>query len=568
MLLIFISWIYIFYAATVWGITFNSLFKLKENNYLITQILGLFSITIITAISCFFTSINIGFYIVFFLASLLLAYFKRKQLKIYITHLKIRFFNLSKPLQIAFFIFSWLCLAQASTLPYIIDNESYYLQTIKWLNEYGFVKGLSNLHLFFAQTSGWHILQSAFNFSFLTNKLNDLSAYIYFLVAFYSFEKINLIFKEKSIQIAHYFIAIVPLVSVLFFQFISSPSPDIPVFLFSFLIFYKLLKNWNNLSITDFKNITFICFFILLIKISSVYIVCIPIILLAANYQKFKTSLVTLVSVGLFVLAIFIGKNQWLTGYPLFPLQNFKWLTSDYSIPEAYQSFFFKTNKVYAYKISYLEYQELSILQRLKVWLSLPKLHGVFNKLILGLIIVFPFFIILKKKIYQPLLAIYSLACIQLAVLFITSPQYRFFLVFILTLVALLTFIIFQNKILIKIALPLSLIITSFILLFPFKLDSFTTNKFTQNNSSFKLSYIIFPHKNSKYNYTYHKEKIGNLKYNNPTNQEFFWITGDGDLPVIKKEQLEYFKNKYHYYPQLRTGKLKDGFYSKSIDND
>ena len=568
MLLILISWLYIFSTATVWGIAFNNLFKLKDNNYLITQILGLFSITIFTAISCFFTSINIGFYSVFILTSIVLAYFTKKQLKLYLTQVKIRFFSLNKYLQITFSIFGFLCLAQASTAPYIIDNESYYLQTIKWLNEYGFVKGLSNLHLFFAQTSGWHILQSALNFSFLTNQLNDLSAYIYCLVAFYSFEKINLIFKENSTQIAHFFIAIIPLVSILFFQFISAPSPDIPVFLFSFLLFYILLKKWNQLSVIDFKNITFICFFILLIKISSVYIVCIPIILLAINYQKFKNSLGTLLGVGLLVLAIFIGKNQWITGYPLFPLQNFKWLTTDYSLPEVYQAFFFKTNKVYAYKISYLEYQELSVLQRLQVWLSLPKLHGIFNKLIVVLIIVFPFFILLKKKYYQPLLAIYFLACVQLVVLFMTSPQYRFFLVFILTLGALLLFVIFQKKILIKIALPTSLILTCLILFFPFKLDNFTTNKFTQNNSSFKFSYILFPHQNSKFNYLYQKEKIGNLEYNNPYNQEFFWITGDGELPVVKKEQLEYFKNKYHYYPQLRTGDLKDGFYSKSIDND
>ena len=43
---------------------------------------------------------------------------------------------------------SLLLLAQSATSPFIIDNETYYIQTIKWLNEYGFVSGLANLHLF------------------------------------------------------------------------------------------------------------------------------------------------------------------------------------------------------------------------------------------------------------------------------------------------------------------------------------------------------------------------------------------------------------------------------------
>jgi hypothetical protein len=59
----------------------------------------------------------------------------------------------------------------------LIDNETYYIQTIKWLNEFGFVKGLANLHPFFAQTSGWHILQSAFSFSYLPFSNNDLNGF-------------------------------------------------------------------------------------------------------------------------------------------------------------------------------------------------------------------------------------------------------------------------------------------------------------------------------------------------------------------------------------------------------
>jgi hypothetical protein len=46
----------------------------------------------------------------------------------------------------------------------------------------------------------------------------------------------------------------------------------------------------------------------------------------------------------------------------------------------------------------------------------------------------------------------------------------------------------------------------------------------------------------------------------------FFWGTGEGALPCVNALQLEYFKDQFHYIPQLRTQNIKDGFYSKKVD--
>lgn len=59
----------------------------------------------------------------------------------------------------------------------MIDNESYYIQTIKWLDKYGLVKGLANLHVYLAQQSGFHILEAALNFDSVYDRFNDLSAF-------------------------------------------------------------------------------------------------------------------------------------------------------------------------------------------------------------------------------------------------------------------------------------------------------------------------------------------------------------------------------------------------------
>lgn len=44
---------------------------------------------------------------------------------------------------------------------------------------------------------------------------------------------------------------------------------------------------------------------------------------------------------------------------------------------------------------------------------------------------------------------------------------------------------------------------------------------------------------------------------------DFFWGTGDGPLPCVRKKQLDYFEKKYQVKPQMRSDTIKDGFYAK-----
>lgn len=566
MLLILLSWIYIFLSASIWGAVTNKIFKIENSHPVISQLLGLFFICLFTSVFAFFQPINSSFHFVLLVLNILFGFCLKREISSSFQQFIKIFKSLSKFLKIGFLGLAFLILAQAASAPFVIDNESYYLQTIKWLNEYGFVKGLANLHLFLAQNSGWHVLQSAFNFSFLYENFNDLSAYLFCLISFFAIEKLNLFLQNKSKHIANLFLAIIPLASVLFFQFISAPSPDVPVFLISFVLFYFILKKWNNFSNQEFVVIALLSFFTLYIKVSTVFIAFIPMGIFIFNFKKLKKSLLPVIAVGLITLSILLVKNQFLTGYPLFPLQQLQLLEADYSLPEDYQEFFFKSNKVYAYHISFQKYSSLSIWERFTTWLFLPKLHGYFNQLIIILLVVFPFFI-LKSKLKKPLFFIYSLALVQLGMLFLTSPQYRFFLVFILAFSVLGFFIFFQQKKILKFLLVIGISASCFPLFFSLQLNQFTNNQLIQQSSNFKLKNIVFPHKNSKYQYVYEEEKLGNLNYQNPVNIDFFWITGDGKLPAIKKEQIEFFKKNFHIIPQLRTGKLEDGFYAKPIEN-
>jgi hypothetical protein len=191
MVLILLSWIYIFFTAFGFGIALSRLLRIQQFEIIITPILGLFAITILASVWAFFGPINLVFHILLLLLSLVFWY-NRKEVVVMVFQTLARLQSYPFPLKIILLISSLLILAQSATLPFIIDNESYYIQTIKWLNEYGFVKGLANLHLFFGQTSGWHVTQSVYSFSFMYDRFNDLNGFCLLLGNFFAFQKLNL----------------------------------------------------------------------------------------------------------------------------------------------------------------------------------------------------------------------------------------------------------------------------------------------------------------------------------------------------------------------------------------
>jgi len=191
MLLILLSWIYILAISIVLGIAINKLLKVFSTDNVIIIFLGFFGITIFTGFWAIFFAVNWQFHVV--LLSLSAVSLKRNGLSVssYIANLKRETKTLSGFFKAILAIISILILAKCASPPFLIDSESYYIQTIKWLNEYGFVKGLVNLYLFLGQTSGWHILQSAFNFSFVYDSFNDLSGLCLLLGNYYAIVRLN-----------------------------------------------------------------------------------------------------------------------------------------------------------------------------------------------------------------------------------------------------------------------------------------------------------------------------------------------------------------------------------------
>lgn len=561
MIYILLSWLYLFIVATAFGIVYKRLLKINTYNTSLHQILGLFAFTLFTSTIALFFRIHIEFYSITLLCTLFIiltnkTHFTSEIKAFYNTIAKLQ--RLHKTL---FFTLFFLTLAKSSTIPYVIDNDSYYAQTIKWINEYGYVKGLANLHTFFAQNSGWHTLQAASNFSFLTDRLNDNNGFLFILfslLAISSFQNKKLLHNTTN---STYILLL--LFTPLFMQFINAPSPDLILFLLTPLIFYLFIENYTTPNENDFGILLSLVLFLCFVKVTVAVLPIFIVILFVKHYHVLKPNIIYYTGISLSVLLLFVAKNYIITGYELFPIKGINLIQNDWELPKSLINFYKKGT--YLSGFNNQEVKHLDFLNKFWFWLQLPKLHGMFNKLYIVLLAIFPF-IILKKSNKPAYSIIYSLAIIHFIMLWYNSPQYRFFLMFIIFfLIELFSELITTKKWHIP-AIWVNTLATTYILLFGLNLKHFTSNKFTLTLSQFQIKNIIVPEKNAKTNSGFTKEHILNFKFNSPPKDAFFWSTGLGDLPCVNKKQIEYFKTYYKLIPELRGTTLKEGFISKTVN--
>ncbi len=555
MLLIVLSWIYIALTCLNLGFVFRKFFKIETCHFAIHQVLGLFLYTLITSASAFLIRINIEYYIGILMLNCILTFVFKKDIIQYFTTLldTFRAFKIQyKTLYLLLFI---LVVAQSATKPYLIDNESYYIQTIKWINEFGYVKGLANVHLFLGQNSSWHALQAGFNFSFISNIFNDINGFTYITLGFLYVEKLN-----NSSNNYSYFLGLVLVFSLLFMQFVNAPSPDLILFLLTPYLVYEYILNHSKISSDTFNILLSLALFLCFVKVTMIVFSILILILFFKNFKHISTNIPQHFLLCLVVLGLFLFKNYIISGYIFYPTSAFDMLDVNWKLPPELLELY-KTG-TYQSGMNNIDVSQFSFFEKLKYWLQIPKLHGLFNKIYLILLVVFPFFI-LKNKNKNPLITIYLLALLQFIVIWFNSPQYRFFFVFIIILSLQIFISIFKSQKLGILLVYISLVLSAIPIFISVNLNTFTSNNYAMSLSNFKLSNIVIPEENSKTITTFSKETIDGFEFYSPSEDVFFWGTGDGNLPCVNKQQVEYVRTYYHFIPQLRSNNLKDGFISK-----
>jgi hypothetical protein len=453
----------------------------------------------------------------------------------------------SKVQHVLFFILITVTLILSSVYSGLPDNESYYIQTIKWANEQGFVKGLMNIHPFLGQFSGWHILQSGLNFHGLISNLtfNDLNGlfFISFLYYWFSFYNFNNHDNQK-------WFVFWPLTAVMLVFFLDSPSPDLPVLLLSLIVFQLFIQQFNHADRYLLLQIFILALFTSEIKLTGIVNFFLVIILFIKHFSLIKKELPKLILLGVFISLLWLLKNYFISGYVFYPFTFFDNVIHPlWQYPKDLIYYIDNLGKQESYALSFNRF----ILIDFYHWIKQPGWHKFINVLFVLLLIIFPFVIIFNKTKYQKItyLIIYGLGLIYFFIILFINPNFRFFLAF---------FIFFGLVVGSKLAFRLN----KFNLYLGFALF-ILVSVYQAKKQSFDLQNIIIPKPVSKLTYQFKKGNERDFQYFYPADNTLFWETGDAPLPAIHQNQLQFFKQEFGMIPQQKNKHKKSLYYSKKI---
>jgi hypothetical protein len=560
MITILAYWIFLFAMFLPAGLLVKKTFKLNSDNLYLLLLLGMFLQTVCFTVAAFFFPLNGYVLLVVSIATIFTGFILRHQAILLLKKAYHSLISLPVILKVIILTLFTGVLLKSAQSPFVIDNESYYMQTIKWLNEYGFVKGLGNLHIFLAQTSAWHVLQAGLNFSFFTDRINDINGFVFMICTLYYFTESQKHLNQNKLH----WIGLLPVFSVLLFLFTDSPSPDLPLLMVTPVILY-LFSECPEGEDDSIKIAVLLFIFLVFIKITIA-----PLALLFLPFlYRTKKHIASFTIVGFTTAALWIAKNIIISGYPLYPFEYFK-TGVDWAIPyELVENIGDLTTKHGYYKGNGIEGTD-TLPERLSHWIQLPGLAGLLNKTVILLFVGVLFF----KKIWQDnryRILYFALLCHFAALLF-TSPQFRFFLPEIMFFSVFILAEIY-NRFNYRISLHyITLSVTTLCIVALFlnvSTASLTKNKFHQSTPPVRIAQLYLPERNSRFSdIDFVIRKEGNLEYFSPKENFFFFGTANGPLPCLNEVQLQHYKKKFGYIPQLRGNNLQDGFYSLNTGKD
>src|SRR5260221_2024206 len=352
MLLILFNWMVTGYIAFLHGFGVRRYFILPselEKTNALTMVWGLCSVFCCTSLILFFTGAQFLLFI-FLITAGAIHFWNRKAIAGCIQNLY-RSLSGSKT-RILFLLLLFALLVQSSQSSKVNDDGLYYTQTVMWLNQAGFVKGISNLFLPLGLTSSWHVLQAVFSFGFIEGfRFNDMNGFLVVVFFFYFVETLPSppwrgAGGEENGSRSNVFSSVAFSLGLLIsVPFLSACSPDLPVILLTIIGFDLLYRRAPGENRYDLLVLAAFGFSI---KISAVGLFLLPFGWLftsppayaetasagrppplrggeggSASTRDSRRKAVWMVSFFALIVVIVIVKNTYQTGYPFYP---FPWL--------------------------------------------------------------------------------------------------------------------------------------------------------------------------------------------------------------------------------------------------
>ena len=339
MLTVLINWLYIAFTTMCLGIGVAA-FTRNRLHYQISKAdsilaMGLIAATVYAQIWSLFYKVGILANLVLLLICAISLFYGRGQLS-YMMQLQKRKAIVLKGIGFAIVILIWTYCTSRGYMHY--DSDLYHAQSIRWIEEYGIVKGLGNIHVRFAYNSSFFALSALYSMPYIfgqsMHSVNGLIALIL------SVEALRIVhaWKRKKLLLSDFARAAALFYLTLIYGDIMAPASDYAIMCTVFYIIIKWLSQLEDEKETD--NVTpyaLLCVagvYAVSLKLTAGLILILvlkPAIMLIR--QKRWKEIMLYLCMGIGVITPWLIRTVWISGYLLYPFPALDIFSVDWKIP-------------------------------------------------------------------------------------------------------------------------------------------------------------------------------------------------------------------------------------------
>lgn len=378
MLSVLLSYIYIAITTFLAGFGVR-LFVKKYFGYEIKEITGVIYsglglLTVYAGIYSLFAGVSLGANIVMWLFCLLVIVIGREDLSDFCLKQKR---NLTKGKVMLVMVMLLLFSYGASRGYMHWDSGLYHAQAIRWIEEYGVVPGLANLHCRLAYNSSAFVLTALYSMSFLGGQsLHTVSGFMAFVLAIKGLD-VTKVFSRKKVQVSDFVkVAMLFYISIIYTEMMS-PASDY----FAMLFLFYIVITWVELEEKKEKDITpygMLCVLLAVnvtIKLSSAIMLLLvlkPAIVLLKEKRYGQIGLY--LCLGILAVFPYLARNVILSGWLVYPFPAIDLFSFDWKIPIGETEYDAEEIKVYAKGMTDVLLKDTPMSQWLPDWFA--KLKG------------------------------------------------------------------------------------------------------------------------------------------------------------------------------------------------
>lgn len=344
MIMVFFNWLYIGITSFLTGFAilslFTRLFPYKSKSILLILLTGLMSVTVYAEYFSLFAGVSICANVMLVMTCFLIAVIMRKkiaQLLMEKWHYACNHKIYSMVILIMLVIFLY-----GTSRGYIhFDTGLYHAQSIRWIEEYGVVKGLANLHIRFAYNSSAFALNALYSMKALTGQsFHATAGFLAFISAIPVLDLYKIV-QNKTIRYADLVrLSLIYYLAVIYGEMVS-PASDYyaQLLIFDILLLWTMAleerKEENINSTVPFSLCCILLVFALSVKFSIgllLLLVLKPAVELIQK-KEIKQIFICLLS-GIVVILPFMIRNYLISGWLVYPSTFPDLFHTDWKIPK------------------------------------------------------------------------------------------------------------------------------------------------------------------------------------------------------------------------------------------